>query len=85
RFDFPVRAVAPGQSCVFYNGDVVLGGGVLKKSTARASQRASSAEAAASAAKAGSAASQSSIDSQQSTVQNGSLPEPTDYRLPTTD
>jgi tRNA-specific 2-thiouridylase len=32
-FDEPVRAVAPGQSCVFYDGDVVIGGGVLKKST----------------------------------------------------
>ena len=31
-FDEPVRAVAPGQSCVFYDGDVVIGGGVLKKS-----------------------------------------------------
>jgi tRNA-specific 2-thiouridylase len=31
-FDAPVRAVAPGQSCVFYDGDVVIGGGVLKKS-----------------------------------------------------
>src|SRR5262249_12305100 len=30
-FDAPVRAVAPGQSCVFYEGDVVIGGGVLKK------------------------------------------------------
>ena len=29
-FDEPVRAVAPGQSCVFYEGDVVIGGGVLK-------------------------------------------------------
>jgi tRNA-specific 2-thiouridylase len=32
-FDAPVRAVAPGQSCVFYDGDVVIGGGVLKKAT----------------------------------------------------
>ena len=30
-FDAPVRAVAPGQSCVFYDGDVVIGGGVLRK------------------------------------------------------
>jgi len=28
-FDRPVKAAAPGQSCVFYRGDVVLGGGVL--------------------------------------------------------
>jgi tRNA-specific 2-thiouridylase len=30
-FDAPVRAVAPGQSCVFYEGDVVIGGGVLTR------------------------------------------------------
>jgi tRNA-uridine 2-sulfurtransferase len=28
-FDRPVRAVAAGQSCVFYDGDSVIGGGVL--------------------------------------------------------
>jgi tRNA-specific 2-thiouridylase len=28
-FDAPVKAVTPGQSCVLYDGDVVLGGGVL--------------------------------------------------------
>jgi tRNA-specific 2-thiouridylase len=32
-FDEPVRAVAPGQSCVLYDGDVVLGGGVLRGKT----------------------------------------------------
>lgn len=32
-FDLPVRAAAPGQSCVFYDGDVVIGGGVLARPT----------------------------------------------------
>jgi tRNA-uridine 2-sulfurtransferase len=33
EFEQPVRAVTPGQSAVFYDGDVVLGGGILTQST----------------------------------------------------
>jgi tRNA-specific 2-thiouridylase len=28
-FDTPQRAASPGQSVVFYDGDVVVGGGVI--------------------------------------------------------
>jgi tRNA-uridine 2-sulfurtransferase len=31
RFDEPQRAVTPGQSVVFYDGDVVVGGGTLER------------------------------------------------------
>lgn len=32
RFDAPHRAPAPGQAAVFYDGDIVIGGGIIKKS-----------------------------------------------------
>jgi tRNA-specific 2-thiouridylase len=30
RFDLPQRAVTPGQSVVFYDGDIVIGGAIIK-------------------------------------------------------
>jgi tRNA-specific 2-thiouridylase len=38
-FETAQRAVTPGQSCVWYRGDEVVGGGVIERDRVRAEAR----------------------------------------------